>query len=399
MSSKTKQLVSDLKTLRLVLAYLTQYDCITFYNFVSTLRTAESAMKSGGWVLLDSAETLFITAKKRVMDGLESNEKKDKTKDSSKETNLFEENPKWTEIGKVVAEIRDELKAEQQTVNDEAELEGDQEGGQEKILIVTRDERTARQVEEFLACGSQVVLGRLYNKTLGEKYGRLQQFPEPREVKHRGEGKRSGEREKEEEQSTPATLLHALDSCQQFDTARLLEETRPRFILLADTDLAFVRQVEAYQARHPAPQLRVYFLLYRASVEEQGYLTALRREKEAFERLIAAKAEMVVPEDREGRDGDNSLLERGLGKASDVIMEREKSSRRGGGQQENKVTAKVIVDMREFRSELPSLLHKRGIEIEPVTLEVGDYIITPDICLERKSIRHGAQILVTSWGW
>ena len=282
--------------------------------------------------------------------------------------------------------------AEQQTVIDEAELEGKQ----EKILIVTKGERTARQVEEFLACGSQAVLGRLYNKTLGEKYGRLQQFPEPREVKHRGEGKRSVEREEQEEQSAPATLLHALDSCQQFDTARLLEETRPRYILLADTDLAFVRQVEAYQARHPAPQLRVYFLLYRSSVEEQGYLTALRREKEAFERLIAAKAEMVVPEDREGRDGDNSLLERGLGKASDVIMEREKSSRRGGGQQENKVTAKVIVDMREFRSELPSLLHKRGIEIEPVTLEVGDYIITPDICLERKSIRYGAQILLLS---
>jgi len=47
---------------------------------------------------------------------------------------------------------------------------------------------------------------------------------------------------------------------------------------------------------------------------------------------------------------------------------------------------KVIVDMREFRSELPSLLHKRGFQIEPVTLEVGDYVITPTICVERKSI-------------
>ena len=47
------------------------------------------------------------------------------------------------------------------------------------------------------------------------------------------------------------------------------------------------------------------------------------------------------------------------------------------------VTPKVIVDMREFRSELPSLLHKRGIEIEPVTLEVGDYILSPEICVER----------------
>ena len=62
LSAKTKQLVrseivsfsvfhcpvtwfSDLKTLHLVLGYLTQYDCITFYNFVATLKTAESAMR------------------------------------------------------------------------------------------------------------------------------------------------------------------------------------------------------------------------------------------------------------------------------------------------------------------------------------------------------------------
>jgi DNA excision repair protein ERCC-4 len=42
--------------------------------------------------------------------------------------------------------------------------------------------------------------------------------------------------------------------------------------------------------------------------------------------------------------------------------------------------------MREFRSELPSLIHKRGVDIDPVTIEVGDYILTPEICVERKSI-------------
>lgn len=30
----------------------------------------------------------------------------------------------------------------------------------------------------------------------------------------------------------------------------------------------------------------------------------------------------------------------------------------------------VVVDMREFRSSLPSLLHKRGMEVIPLTLEV-----------------------------
>lgn len=46
----------------------------------------------------------------------------------------------------------------------------------------------------------------------------------------------------------------------------------------------------------------------------------------------------------------------------------------------------VIVDMREFRSTLPSLLHASKMIVVPATLTVGDYILTPDICVERKSI-------------
>ena len=111
-----------------------------------------------------------------------------------------------------------------------------------------------------------------------------------------------------------------------------------------------------------------------------------RREKKAFESLIKAKGEMVVPEDREGKTGDNTYLSRGSEKASDIMMESLAKGSRKGGTGEDKKTPKVIVDMREFRSELPSLLHKRGIDIEPVTLEVGDYILTPEICVERKSI-------------
>lgn len=44
------------------------------------------------------------------------------------------------------------------------------------------------------------------------------------------------------------------------------------------------------------------------------------------------------------------------------------------------------MDMREFRCELPSLLHRRGLDLDPVTLEVGDYILNPDTCVERKSV-------------
>merc|ERR1719244_1206649 len=193
LSGKTKQLVSDLKTLRMVLTYLTQYDAVTFYNFISTLKTTESAIKSGGWVLLDSAESLFLTSQVRVFSSLNvdgvSNNKKAKTNSSKKEG--FEENPKWTEIGKILDEIRAEIKS--------AGLE--ESIPSEKVLIVTRDERTARQVGDYLSIGSQKLVTRMYNKCLGEKYGYLPDSggDEPtvrpaREIKHKGQGKKSGQR-------------------------------------------------------------------------------------------------------------------------------------------------------------------------------------------------------------
>lgn len=48
---------------------------------------------------------------------------------------------------------------------------------------------------------------------------------------------------------------------------------------------------------------------------------------------------------------------------------------------------RVVVDTREFRSSLPSLLHGRNMEIIPCMLTVGDYVLTPNICIERKSVR------------
>ncbi|NWQ63050.1 XPF endonuclease, partial [Neopipo cinnamomea] len=193
----------------------------------------------------------------------------------------------------------------------------------------------------------------------------------------------------------PLTIIHPLQSCgDPYALTRVLHEVEPRYVVLYDAELTFVRQLEIYKASRPGKPLRqvhlgilvlknnkVYFLIYGGSTEEQRYLTALRKEKEAFEKLIREKASMVVPEEREGRDETNLDLIRDArppGVAADT--------RKAGGQEQKDVQQTIIVDMREFRSELPSLIHRRGIDIEPVTLEVGDYILTPDICVERKSI-------------
>jgi DNA excision repair protein ERCC-4 len=154
---------------------------------------------------------------------------------------------------------------------------------------------------------------------------------------------------------------------------------QPDYIVMYNTNVTAIRQIEMFEARlqrHPKRRLKVYVLMHAKTVEEQSFLTNLRREKQAFELLIETKRKMVVPEYQDGK--------------SEVInheVEEEVSTRQAGGQEVvKKEPPRVIVDSREFRSELPCLIHKRGIEIVPLMITIGDYILSPDICVERKSI-------------
>ena len=66
----------------------------------------------------------------------------------------------------------------------------------------------------------------------------------------------------------------------------VLEEVRPRYVIMYEPDAAFIRRVEVYRSSHNDRNVRVYFLYYGGSVEEQRYLSAVRKEKDAFTRLI-----------------------------------------------------------------------------------------------------------------
>lgn len=74
------------------------------------------------------------------------------------------------------------------------------------------------------------------------------------------------------------------------DDDRNLEELQPHFIVMYDPEPSFVRRIEVYRSTHPHVSIRVYFLMYAESVEEQRYLSSLRREKDSFERLIREKS-------------------------------------------------------------------------------------------------------------
>ena len=69
----------------------------------------------------------------------------------------------------------------------------------------------------------------------------------------------------------------------------ILEEVKPRYVIMYEPDAAFIRRVEVYRSSHHDRNVRVYFMYYAGSVEEQRYLSAVRKEKDAFTRLIKEK--------------------------------------------------------------------------------------------------------------
>lgn len=109
------------------------------------------------------------------------------------------------------------------------------------------------------------------------------------------------------------------------DEDQILDELRPRFIVMYDPDPAFIRRIEVrpapapiahalplatgadqldsfgalppaqvYRSSNPGLGVRVYFMVYGESVEEQKYLSGIRKEKLAFERLIREKGVRVA---------------------------------------------------------------------------------------------------------
>ncbi|KDN53411.1 hypothetical protein K437DRAFT_265777 [Tilletiaria anomala UBC 951] len=164
---------------------------------------------------------------------------------------------------------------------------------------------------------------------------------------------------------------------------KVLQELKPRFIVMYDTQPAFIRRIEVYRRSNPGFGVRLYFMMYAESFEEQRYLSSIRREKESFEKLIREKSSMVLPLRADGRPAEQS--------ADDRLLRTINSRIAGGQRTATSERPRIIVDMREFRSSLPSMLHAAGIDVVPCTLQVGDYILTPDICVERKSLTDLAQ--------
>jgi hypothetical protein len=131
---------------------------------------------------------------------------------------------------------------------------------------LTSDFRVAQQIEDFLYLGSEALLTRMVTKTI-----LADNLPEKRrEFKHVGRGKKSSsvvttivdradhamptaENVNDDNVETPAPNMPLVKSLQSgaFYIYKLLEELKPRYIVLYDVEMGVVRQIEVFQASHP----------------------------------------------------------------------------------------------------------------------------------------------------
>ncbi|KAI5729952.1 hypothetical protein M8J76_008305 [Diaphorina citri] len=338
LSKVSKQIIADLRTLRHLLLLLLDSDAIHLASVLASLRSPDYVHKSSGWPLLDQAETLILNVEER--------------------RSKREQQPKWSVLKEILSEIHDSS--------------GKEGGGQEMALVLVNDVSTCRQLRKLLTDGADKIFNdttRYISRTRPESLAQLGKPPSTESPTddpdtHDDPVDKDSQDSEEEESFMLSQKPNERELCltadrvaEPTDLSSKLRSLKPTSVIFYNADVAAIRQVEVYQCAQSEVKVKVFFMQYGESVEEQAYLSDLRREKKAFEYLIQEKTNMAVPTEQDG-----------------VSTEPEESCGR------------VIVDMREFRSELPVLLHKRGLYIEPVTISVGDYILSPDICVERKSI-------------
>lgn len=511
---KTKQLVTDLSTLRQLLAYLPRYDAISYYSFLLSHEQVSGQQRfPSPWLFTEAADRLLSAAKERLYQVVDKKTKRPinlrrpqqqsagngtagvaGASSSALETAelkfVLEGNPKWEALVQILDEVNEENREKQAAkAADQPRITS----GGANVLVMVKDERTCAQLREFLSLGENEMMKKRFGHYLlqkeaalkkkggalsalgleqrlllnaaqrfraneltfdqsgktnsggrpdsnNKKNGRAQnnkkrghddtsqmqlQFSEAssfgmsveelelitrardeesRTTKLlRGAGPSEVSVAAKQSKCTPRLSLELVDPMDQvvictyeqarlhgYGAAALLQDLMPVCVVLYDPDVTFIRELEVFQAttqqnsQGNASSLEIYFMLYEESAEQQTYLSEIQKEKRAFDTLIHQKAHLMLPANVYDLPFHMKLQQQ-----QQLMGENSYSmdTRTGGRAKPQRAAGvKVVVDVREFRSALPSMLHKEGLMVLPITLEIGDYILSPQICVERKSV-------------
>lgn len=374
---KTRQIVRDLAMLRSILYYLLSFDAVNFNRYLDTVLAASSPPPGSNrhnqspWLFLDSAHTIFESAKRRVYTGKLSDSQANVKAIPDSLQPVLEELPKWSLLAEILEEIEGDMYFNPQS-RDQSNA---------TVLVMCGDNATCHQIREYLQTmrttldktarddngdrvrrpsGKTMMRRKLRNYLSWKRdFARVssslfhenqkavnattdfrkagmngQRGGAPPNKRRRVRGGGAGgapaatrstggslrlagdkdahlaslmadleptEGEAAQKVEIGADPLENMDEYYElYDTQdiivvhpfdgdmdeHILAEVKPRYIIMYEPDAAFIRRVEVYRSSYSDRNVRVYFMYYGSSVEERRYLDAVRREKDAFTKLI-----------------------------------------------------------------------------------------------------------------
>ncbi|MCX9026475.1 MAG: DEAD/DEAH box helicase [Candidatus Methanoperedens sp.] len=125
---------------------------------------------------------------------------------------------------------------------------------------------------------------------------------------------------------------------------------------------------------------RVVVLMAKGSKDEAYHWSSNRKEKNMFRTMKNLELEPEAPVEEKLPVGEGNLQDAAAGQTKLVDFPAQQT-------QESKTSAvvKVMVDQREIRSHVVHTLEKLGTDVTLTTLEVGDYVVSDRVGIERKT--------------
>ena len=158
-----------------------------------------------------------------------------------------------------------------------------------------------------------------------------------------------------------------------------LNKFKPKFVILFEPNMAIIRESLVYQKYQGTAEMSLHILMFQNTVESAEYVEAAKRENRLFEKLVWESKSLVEIKET-ARDRIKKLEYPGSF-----------NPRVGGVQTNINRKAVIIVDKRELYhgTTLPAKLFYEGFTVIPRFLDKGDYILSDDMAIERKSVISG----------
>ncbi|KAK4338181.1 hypothetical protein RND71_042668 [Anisodus tanguticus] len=361
LGKRARQLVSDLKTLRKLLDYLVRHyfvglichDAFVCYLFgkEGTGAVCETHLEHkrvfgpSGYLQSPVTRSLSMLRSEFIILGDQSTSAESRVVLEE----VLEEPPKWKVLLDVLMEIQEERDKQSSSGEEKDHLgDGDDNG---IVLVACKDEHSCMQLEDCITNGSQKVMREEWEKYLLSKKAEVSSISK---------------------QEHDALLAIACEVSKRINKDIIGDDDDQNHV---DGGGFVKRKGKGKKKKGSAGEKTNNDVALNDNATEGGCLDEvfLRKHDQGLDAESSRENKKLPPVvfyALESDKKDGRCLGLDSSNEPQSVISQNQITRKAGGRREAEREMQVIVDMREFMSTLPNVLHQKGMRIIPVTLEV-----------------------------